>query len=237
MIKTGGGRRWADRVVVSVPHRATWVGAGRERFSMRAQPATGTVHPECTVGLECTVPAIPIESGDDLLWLLQACNTNGSEQRCRKWRAQTRGAVPRATAAHSPVRAVRARGHGTGRACCCCRRLGAPCTEHISQELIGTERGSELSCRGRCARTYSWPGSPPSTSFPVRWRVVISGSLCQGWPRRRTGLDGSQTIGGTRNCLLSPRAELLCPCSFYIMFRYIIVMFRSSGLPQSGGSF
>jgi hypothetical protein len=81
-----------DRVAVSVPHGATWGWARRGTEFFFPHAATGTVHPECTAELECAVPAIHPHRKHRRP--AGCCSTNGSEQRCSKWHAETRGAVP-----------------------------------------------------------------------------------------------------------------------------------------------
>jgi hypothetical protein len=125
----------------------------------------------CGVGMCC--PGYPSPSkAQATCWLLQHERIGAALQQVARRDSGSRTSmprpaggrsvhVPRATAADSPVRAVRAR-----------RTIG-----RVALAL-------------HCARTYvrTWIGAAPSTSsrlaapFPVRWRVVTSGSLCEGWP-------------------------------------------------------
>lgn len=173
-----------DRVAVSVPHRATWV------FPCAHSRRPGTVHPECTAGLECTVPAIPIESGDDLLVLVAATRTDRRPASAAASGMTRLGepAVSRATAAHSPVRAVRARA-----------AVVPPCAPLLwLQGLIGTKR----LVMSHSLRTVLLGSSSlvavAAVPFHVRWRVVIPGSFCRGPARRGVPTPADAATHGSR---------------------------------------
>ena len=194
-------------------------------FHAHSRPATGTVHPKCTVGLECTVPAIPIESRGDLLQL--QCN---KRPRARPGKCTGLGSAaasglprpgsrphrtvatprsvdaPRATdhgCTHSPVRAVCVGVREPRRTRPAWCRAPVGCT--VRAGSVVTSRSVAL----HCARTLQ-----PSL---VRCRVVVSGycirASCR--PRRRTASPGARRSAAHVTVCSCQAHHRSCSCSFY----------------------